>query len=521
MFLVFRRKIRRTREELVRCKAVVENSANGVNIFQAGKGGENFMLVDMNSAAERIHGLDRDAVKGRPVTEIFPDVKTNGLLQVLQRVHHTGRPEEQRIGLYRDGKLFGWRDNYVYQLPSNEVVGVFRDETPSNQSDVEKRKMHAQLLQAQKMESLGTMAGGIAHNFNNTMMGILGSITLLLEEKEPSHPDYQELKEMERYAKNAGEMTKDLLSFARGGKYVVSTTDLNELIKRENRVFGQTKKEIRIQGRYADDLWTAEVDQGQIRQVLLNLYVNAWQAMPDGGMITVKTDNVEIEEVYANAKPFEITPGKYVRITVTDTGVGMDKATMEKIFEPFFTTKDIGEGTGLGLSSVYGIIKNHEGFLNVYSELEKGSTFTIYLPAMNQKMETYPAHDSEKPLQGSETILLVDDEDLIRNVGERMLQRLGYTVISVESGGEAIETYEKYMDTIDLVILDMIMPDMSGGETYERLRMINPEIKVLLSSGYSLNDQAEQILAQGCNGFTQKPFTMEEISRKIREVLDN
>ncbi|MDY6905726.1 MAG: ATP-binding protein [Thermodesulfobacteriota bacterium] len=518
--LIYRRQFRGARAELVRCRAVVDNSANGVTIFRAVNGGEDFVIVKMNNAATRIHNLSSESVRGRLATEVFPEMQRNGLFYLLQRVYQTGKSDQQRIGLYHEERLFGWRENFVYKLPSHEVVVVFRDEIPSNQSDVEKRKMHAQLLQAQKMESLGTMAGGIAHNFNNTMMGILGSISLLLEDKDASHSDYQELKEMERYAKNAGDMTKDLLSFARGGKYVVNTTDLNDMIKRENRIFGQTKKEIRFQGRYAGDLWTVEVDQGQIRQVLMNLYLNASQAMPEGGEITVKTDNVVIAEEYANAKPFEISQGKYVRITVADTGKGMHKSTMEKIFEPFFTTKDIGEGTGLGLSSVYGIVKNHGGFINVYSEVEKGTTFTIYLPAMDKKLEDQPAHDNAELLKGTETILLVDDEELIRNVGERMLRRLGYTVISVESGGDAVETYEKNMGMIDMVVLDMIMPDMSGGETYEHLRMINPDIKVLLSSGYSLNEQAERILAQGCNGFTQKPFTMEEISRKIRDVLD-
>ena len=339
----------------------------------------------------------------------------------------------------------------------------------------------------------------------------------MLIEKESGDPDYEKLKNIEQYVQNGADLTKHLLGFARGGKYETKPTDLNDLIKKQNRMFGRTKKEMKVHGQYAQDLWSVEVDHGQIQQVLMNLYINSWQAMPGGGDLYIHTENVNLDENYV--KPFEIIPGRYVKISVTDTGVGMDEVTQQRIFDPFFTTKEMGRGTGLGLASVYGIIKNHGGFINVYSEKGEGTTFNIYLPASLAEVieEKKP---SEKVVKGEATILLVDDEEMIIDVGEKLLQHLGYRVITAKSGKEALDVFEKNMADIDMVILDMIMPGMGGGETCDRLKEINPETKVLLSSGYTINGKAQEILDRGCNGFIQKPFNMKELSLKISEILD-
>ena len=387
-----------------------------------------------------------------------------------------------------------------------------------NRAEGERARLETQLQQAQKMEAIGTLAGGIAHDFNNLLMAIQGRTSIMLMNKDSSHPDFGHLRGIEDHVENAADLTMQLLGFARGGKYEVRPTDINEVIKKQNRMFGRTKKEITIRGKYEKDLWSVEVDRGQIEQVLLNLYVNAWQAMPGGGDLYLETENVTLDENYV--KPFSIEPGRYVKISVTDTGVGMDKATQERIFEPFFTTKEMGRGTGLGLASVYGIIKNHGGFINVYSEKGEGATFNIYLPASEREVieEKKPAGDT---LRGTETVLFVDDEDMIIEVAEELLEQLGYKVLTARSGKEAIETYEKNKEQIDIAILDMIMPDMSGGETYDKLKEINPDIKVLLASGYSLNGAATEILDRGCNGFIQKPAKMRELSQKLREILDS
>ena len=376
----------------------------------------------------------------------------------------------------------------------------------------------AQFQQAQRMEAIGTLSGGIAHDFNNLLMGIQGNVSLVLLNKNSSHPDYERLQNIVQGVQSAAELTKQLLGFAIGGKYEVRPTNLNEMIRNQNRMFGRTKKEITIRGEYKDNLWTVEVDQAQIEQVVLNLYVNAWQAMPGGGDLFIQTENVTLDENYT--RPYAFEPSRYVKISITDTGVGMDEATQQRIFEPFFTTKEMGRGTGLGLASVYGIIKNHGGIINVYSEKGQGATFTIYLPASKKeaaKEEELP----EEILKGKETVLLVDDEDMIIDVGQEILKTLGYKALIARSGKRAIELYEKKQDKIDIVILDMIMPEMGGGVTYDRMREINPDVKVLLSSGYSINGQASEILTRGCNGFIQKPFNMKELSQELRKILDS
>ena len=381
----------------------------------------------------------------------------------------------------------------------------------------EKLKLETQLQQAQKMEAVGTLAGGIAHDFNNLLMAIQGRTSIMLMKKDSSHPDIRHLKGIEDNVESAADLTRQLLGFARGGKYEVKPTDLNELVKKQNRMFGRTKKQISIRGKYEKDLWSVEVDQGQIDQVLLNLYVNAWQAMPAGGDLYLETENVALDENYV--KPFSVETGRYVKISVTDTGVGMDRAIQKKIFDPFFTTKEMGRGTGLGLASAYGIIKNHSGFINVYSEKGHGTTFNIYLPASEKEImeDKKSAGDT---LKGTETVLFVDDEDMIIEVAGELFEQLGYKVLTAGSGKEAIEIYEKNKEQIDIVLLDMIMPDMSGSDTYDSLKEINPDINVLLSSGYSINGQATEIIDRGCSGFIQKPFKMKELSQKLREVLD-
>ena len=401
----------------------------------------------------------------------------------------------------------------------NEPIGfrgVLRDVSERKRTEDERRKLETQLQQAQKMESIGTLAGGIAHDFNNILMGIQGNASLMLLKIDTSHPNFEKVKNIERYIQNGTELTKQLLGFARRGKYLVKATDLNEIIEKSSTLFGRTKKEIQIHRRLVKDLWTAEVDQGQIDQVLLNLYVNAAQAMPDGGDLYLETENVVLDHTYV--KPYKVEPGKYIKISVADTGIGIDKENQKRIFEPFFTTKEMGRGTGLGLASVYGIIKNHGGYINVYSEKDQGTRFTIYLPASEKEVV-----EKQEPMvaltKGSGTILLIDDEEMIIDIGEELLVELGYKVLVARGGLEALDVYAKTHESIDLVIMDMIMPGMGGGEAFDRLKKINPKAKVLLSSGYSINGQASRILERGCDGFIQKPFHMKKLSEKIHSII--
>lgn len=380
----------------------------------------------------------------------------------------------------------------------------------------EKKALEEQLLRAQKMEAIGTLAGGIAHDFNNLLMGILGNVSLMLMQLDQSHPFHERLKSMEDYVQRGSELTRRLLGFARGGKYEVRPTNLAKFVQKSAEMFGRTKKEIHLHHKSVDSLWYVDVDRGQMDQVLLNLFVNAWQAMPGGGDLFVSVENAEVGEEEATA--VSVKPGRYVKLTVADTGMGMEEAVMARIFEPFFSTKERGRGTGLGLASVYGIVKNHGGFIRVESEPGAGSSFMIYLPATDkQAQEDTPAETLIH--KGKETILIIDDEDMIVDVAAQMLQGLGYKTYTASGGRRGTELFLRHRDEIDLVLLDMIMPDMGGGETFEALLRIQPSVKVLLSSGYSLDSQAKDIMRQGCRGFIQKPFTTADLSRKVREVL--
>jgi PAS domain S-box-containing protein len=381
----------------------------------------------------------------------------------------------------------------------------------------ERKRLEAQLVHARKMEAVGTLSGGIAHDFNNILMGIQGYATLMMLDISTDHPHYKQLKRIEEQVKNASDLAGQLLGFARGGKYVVKPVSMNELIERTSAMFGRTKKEIVIHRKYEKGVWAVEADPGQIEQVLLNLYLNAWQAMPAGGDLSIETKNIVIKENFV--KPYSMMLGRYVQISISDTGVGMDEKTKERIFEPFFTTKELGRGTGLGLAMVYGIIKSHSGFIDVISEPGKGTAFALYFPA-SEKEAVKEKSAAPKIMKGTETILIVDDEPDVLDVSKEILESLGYSLYAVKNGEEAITIYKQKKDEIDLIVLDMIMPGLSGSETFDGIRGVNPSAKIILSSGYSLSSQAQQIMDKGCHGFIQKPFNMADISLKIREVLE-
>ena len=265
-----------------------------------------------------------------------------------------------------------------------------------------------------------------------------------------------------------------------------------------------------------DDVWPVEVDKAQIDQVLLNLYVNACHAMPNGGDLIIETKNAVLDAAYVRSH--RISPGNFVKISITDMGIGMDESTVKRIFDPFFTTKDLASGTGLGLASVYGIIQTHKGMITVYSEKGYGTTFNIYLPAPDKKVSG-DVRKQEEILFGTGTILFVDDEEGIIQVGDHLLQKLGYQVITARGGEKAVKVFQRDSEKIDLVILDMIMPEMSGGETFDKFKEIDPSVKVLLSSGYTMNKQAKTILDRGCKGFIQKPFSLSDLSKQIHQIL--
>lgn len=386
-------------------------------------------------------------------------------------------------------------------------------------SDVtEQKQLEEKLQQAKKMEAVGTLAGGVAHDFNNLLMGVQGNISLMLLDLKPGDSHFEEVASIERCVDSAAKLTKQLLGFARGGKYVVKATSLNEMIRKLKGMFERTNKNIRFHEKFQDDLWSVEVDQGQIEQVIMNLFLNACQAMPEKGELRVLTENVTLSQSFV--KNFDVKPGNYVKISVIDTGYGMDLAVQQRIFEPFFTTKEVGEGSGMGLASAFGIVKNHNGIIECISTRGKGSTFNVFLP-VSRREAFQPAGPGGDMHKGTETILLVDDEDIIIKVDRKLLKQMGYKVLIAKNGVTALKIFTARHPYIDLVLLDIVMPDMNGDMVFEQMKKAKPDVKVLVSSGYSIDWQARKMLEDGCNGFIQKPFKMKQLAFQIREILSS
>jgi signal transduction histidine kinase/CheY-like chemotaxis protein len=398
----------------------------------------------------------------------------------------------------------------------DKAVAQIMDITEQLRIEQEKRSLEAQLIQAQKMEAIGTLAGGIAHDFNNMLMAIQSRVSVMRLHTEPEDWHHKHIAAIENTVMSAAGLTEQLLGFARKGKYKVRPTSLNDIVESSTQMFIRTRKEIKLHLDCQPELWTVEVDRGQIEQVLVNLYVNAWQAMPEGGELFVQSQNVRLNAKFC--KPYGIAPGNFVKITVTDTGMGMDPATLERIFEPFFTTKDIGKGTGLGLASAYGIIKNHNGIIRAYSKKGHGATFSLYLPASVSRVAEERNAEIDL-IAGEGRILLIDDDPEALQAGALMLKELGYEVVQAGGGKEAIEIYRSQGAEIAMVTLDMVMPGMGGSETFTRLKEIDPDVKVLIISGYSLNQEVQELLSNGCCGFLQKPFNIRHFSQKLKEIL--
>ncbi|MGV8056842.1 MAG: PAS domain S-box protein [Smithellaceae bacterium] len=488
-------------------RQLVESINQGIFVAQDG------MLKFLNPMSKKIIGHSEPDLTTKQFTEfIHPDDREMVLDYHTRRLRGEIFPTKYEFRIVTNDGITKWTeiDSIMIQWDGKPATLAFL-------SDITERKLlKSQLLHAQKMEAIGTLAGGIAHDFNNMLAVIQGFTALLLMEIDQSHPNYEKLKKIEEQVESGATLTRQLLGFARGGKYEVKPTDINNILRKTSDIFGRTKKEIFIHQKFGGNLWSVEVDQGQMEQVFMNLYVNAWQAMPNGGNIYLETENVHYDD--HQALSYAVNPGKYVKVTVTDTGTGMDRETMDRIFEPFFTTKKMGKGTGLGLATVYGIIQGHKGMINVDSKVGQGTKFTIYLSASEKEIMKVKS-TTGSIAKGTETILLVDDEKMVLEMSRDLLKSLGYRVYAVGSGQEAIAVYMEKRNKIDLVILDMILPGIPGGDTFDRLREINSDIRVILCSGYSIDGNAQKIMDRGCNGFIQKPFSIKDLSQKLREVL--
>ncbi len=506
--------VEKLRESEEKFKSITESAQDAVIMID-----HEANISYWNAAAETIFGYETEEILGKKLHMLLmPERYHNAYSKAFLEFRETGTgtvvgKTVEHVALRKDGAEFPIELSLsaVCLKGKWNAIGMIRD--------ISKRKqLEAQLFQAHKMEAVGTLAGGVAHDFNNLLMGIQGNTSLMLIDMERSNPFHGRLMNIEKCVKDGAALINQLLGFARAGKYEVKTTDLNQLIETSIEMFGRTNRKINIQKHYEKDISPVEVDQIQIEQVLLNLYINAGQAMPEGGTLSIATENVIIPE--KNAVVCSLSPGRYVQVSVADTGIGMDSEILGKIFDPFFTTKEIGQGTGLGLTLAYGIANGHGGSIAVSSKEGMGTRFNLYLPVSGGEVEklTYSGNDI---MTGSETILFIDDEDLVIDIGRELLQRLGYRVITAQGGREAIDTYSAQYQDIDMVIMDMIMPEMSGDETFDRLMAIEPCAQILLSSGYGIDGKASQIIERGCRGFIQKPFDIYALSKKIRDVLDH
>jgi len=470
-----------------------------------------YRFLEANPAFEDLTGLrDRDIV-GKTALEVLPELE-RFWINTCGEVALSGRPA--RFGHY-ERQLEKHLEVLAFSPRHGQFAVVFTDVTKRVQ-------MEEQLRQSQKMEAIGQLAGGVAHDFNNILTGITGYTELTLAQLSEDSPQASDLNEVLALADRASNLTRQLLAFGRRQALEPVVLDLNGLVenmlKMLPRLIGE---DIELRFVPGHDLGNVRADPGQVEQVLMNLAVNARDAMPGGGALTVETANVELDEAQAAAFEGDSRPGPYVLLSVADTGCGMDEATLGRAFEPFFTTKEVGKGTGLGLSTVLGIVKQHEGNIGVQSIPGQGARFEIYLPRVDDGVGARRTElPGEEPRKGSETILVVEDEGSVREVATRYLEAQGYTVLAAASPREAEELFAQRRDEVALLLADVVLPGRNGREMYERLAESRPSLEVLYMSGYAGDAIAHRGVVAPDTAFVQKPFTQEELARKVGEVLD-
>ena len=482
------------------------------------------IMTSWNKGAEIIFGYKEHEVIGKSILILAPNDRQYEPERFLNQIK-VGRSVKnvETIRQRKDGA------NIPVSLTVSPIIdekggvvgasAIARDISDRVKAEQQREALQSQFFQAQKMEAVGILAGGVAHDFNNLLQAVIGYSELLLDQKKPGDPELEDIQRIYDSGKRGADLVKSLLMFSRKVQPELRPIDLNHEIAQVRKLLSHSiPKNIKIDLRLSDALERILADPSQTGQVIMNLAINARDAMPDGGTLTIETANVELDKAYCAIDP-ELSPGAYVLLAVSDTGQGMDKETLSHIFEPFFTTKEKGKGTGLGLATVYGIVKQHNGRITCYSEIEHGTTFEIYLPAI--QTDKAPETQTEAgPIQrGTETILLVDDEETIRNLVTRLLNKFGYKVVTANDGKEALEIYQRECNSISLIILDLIMPVMDGKKCLAEILRVNPNAKVVLASGHSESGLASGATA-GAMGFVKKPYDMWQLLTRIRDILD-
>jgi two-component system, cell cycle sensor histidine kinase and response regulator CckA len=519
---------KRVERELEESKRLIESVVENIPLMVFLKEAQGLRFVVFNRAGEELLGHDRKELMGRNNLDLFPPEQAAFFEAKDREALATGDlldiPEEMVDTAKKGRRVLHTRKICIKGTDgvARFLLGISEDITERKRAEEETARLEEQLLQAQKMESVGRLAGGVAHDFNNMLGVILGRTEFALEKTEPSSPLRGDLMEIRKAAERSADLTRQLLAFARRQTIAPKVLDLNETVEGMfqmlRRLLGEN---VAIDYKPESGLWPVRVDPSQIDQILANLCVNARDAITDVGKLTIETGNRTFDEEYC-AHHTGFVPGEYVRLVVSDDGCGMDKETLSHLFEPFFTTKKVGQGTGLGLATVYGAVKQNNGFINVYSEPGRGTTFTIYLPrhageTRRTITEGAPAPDP----RGREVILLVEDEPAILRLAAMMLEKQGYTVVAAATPGEAIRLARERTGEIDLLMTDVVMPEMNGRELARNILTLYPGLRRLFMSGYTADVIAHQgVLEEGVH-FIQKPFGIKELAAKVREVLDS
>ncbi len=506
--------LRQARE---RYRVVVETAMDGIVQIDEGS-----RILFVNPGAERIFGYRAAELLGQELTVLMPDYLRKLHKSAVASYLKTGEKHiswrgTELTGLHKSGQEISIELSLGEHLDNGRrfFTGTLRDVG-------ERRRLEERLWLSQKLESIGLLAGGIAHDFNNSLMVIRGYSELLLE-RVPAEVGYRHLvDEIGRAAERAAAITRQLLAFGRRQVMQPAVLNLNQVVAETDSMLRRLIGEhIELVSRLDPELGRVKVDPGQMEQVIVNLVVNARDAMPQGGKLTLETRNVEVDESYSR-KHMAQPPGPYVMLAVSDTGVGMDKQTQARIFEPFFTTKEQGRGTGLGLATVYGIVKQSGGWIWVYSERDHGTTFKIYLPLVEESTPARPATQAARPAavpEGTRTVLLVEDEEALRSLVREFLESLGYSVLEAEGGAQAVALAKRHVGPLHVLITDVVMPGLSGRALAEQVRVARPEIKVLYVSGYPDDAIVHHGVLEPGMHFLQKPFTIDLLARKLQVVL--
>lgn len=486
----------------------------------------NFEIVEWNKAAEVIFGFSRDEALGKtPYELLLPEEEKKQLHKLWDKLtNQRGSIRQINTNLTKNKeiKTCEWFNTPLLNS-HGDIVGVASlalDITDRLKAEQANKMLQEQLLQSQKMEAIGNLAGGISHDFNNLLQGISGYTQLMLATCDPTSKNYSHLQGIFQATERAADLIRQLLTLSRKVESALGPLNLNEQVTQVRAILDHTiPKMIDIKIDLAPDLYTINADPVQVEQIILNMAINAHQAMPDGGTLSISTANTCLDDAFC-AKHLQATQGPNVMLKIADNGLGMDQATQERIFEPFFTTKEVGQGTGLGLSTVYGIIQSHGAYIQCVSSPGKGTEFTIYFPAIARQQEHLDLPQEENvDLGGNETVLIVDDENIVREIGAEILSSHGYATLLAESGEEAVQIYAANTNKIDIVIMDLNMPGMGGFNSIRKLKALDPNVCILVASGYIPTESVKQATELGADGFISKPFQVMSLLNKIQKTL--